>query len=290
MGISLKSNRAIQPFSNASNLNLTSAALDKLAEVRAKRYERDMSFDIKDGVILVGSDAHYWPGIVSKAHLAFCKLAKELQPKLVILNGDIMDGARISRHDRSMWQKTPTLKEEIHAVQDRCAEIERASGKAALIRTIGNHDARFENYLCRNAPEFEEMIGVTLLDYLPRWQAGWAVHLNASTSGWVTVRHRPVSGGIHSAYNSTLKSGVHYVHGHLHKLEVKPWSDYRGRRYGIDCGTMAEPAGPQFDYTEAGPLNWASGFAVLTFYNGHLLQPELCVVEHNQAWFRGKAL
>ena len=79
-----------------------------------------------------------------------------------------------------------------------------------------------------------------------------------------------------------------YVHGHLHKLSVTPWSDYRGRRYGVDTGTMAEPYGPQFNYTEAGPVNWASGFAVLTFYKGKLLQPELCVVEHGEAWFRGK--
>jgi len=263
-------------------------ALDKLADIRTKRYEKDIPFEIKDGVVLIASDCHYWPGIVSEAHKALCKLAKALSPKLVILNGDILDGARISRHERAMWQKTPTLKEEIHAVQDRCAEVERASGKAAIIRTIGNHDARFENYLCRNAPEFEEMTGVTLLDYLPRWRAGWAVHLNHGTDGWVAVRHRPVSGGVHSAYNSTLRSGVHYVHGHLHKLEVKPWSDYRGRRYGIDCGTLAEPAGPQFDYTEAGPLNWASGFVVLTFRNGRLIEPELCVVDRGQAWFRGQ--
>ena len=66
--------------------------------------------------------------------------------------------------------------------------------------------------------------------------------------------------------------------GYLHKLSVTPWSDYRGRRYGIDTGTMAGPYGPQFNYTEAGPVNWASGFAVLTFHKGKLLQPELCVV------------
>ena len=263
---------------------------DQLAETRARIYERDIQLECANGVVMIASDCHYWPGMVSEAHKAFCRLAKQLKPHTVILNGDILDGARISRHDRSLWQKLPTVKDEVHAVQDRCAEIERASGKAGLIRTIGNHDARFENYLCRMAPDFEEMMGTTLLDYLPRWRAGWAVHLNPGTDGWVTVRHRPVGGGIHSAYNSTLKSGVHYVHGHLHKLEVKPWSDYRGRRYGIDCGTLAEPRGPQFDYTEAAPLNWASGFAVLTFKNGYLLPPDLCIVERGQAWFRGQAV
>lgn len=259
----------------------------ELAAQRATKYERDMVEDIQDGVILIASDAHYWPGIVTTAHKAFCKLAKEVSPKIVILNGDVLDGARISRHARIMWEKQPTVKDEIAAVQDRVAEVERAAGRAKLIRTIGNHDARFENYLSTRVGEFEEMTGMTLLDYLPRWRAGWCVHINQNTDGWLAVRHRPVSGGIHAAYNSVLRSGTHYAHGHLHKLQVTPWGDYRGRRYGIDTGTLAEPTGPQFNYTEAGPLNWASGFVVLTYHRGRLLPPEICVAEGDNAWFRG---
>ena len=270
--------------------NDAARAADKLAETRAKRYEVEMPIDLVDGIVMVASDCHYWPGVVTVAHQAFCKLAKALQPKLVVLNGDILDGARISRHPRIMWEQQPQLKDEIAAVQDRCAEIERAASSAAIIRTIGNHDARFENYLAANAPEFEEMTGCSLLDYLPRWRAGWAIHLNANTDAWTTIRHRPVGGGVHAAYNSTLKAGVHYLHGHLHKLQVTPWGDYRGRRYGVDTGTLAEPKSPQFAYTEAAPLNWASGFVVLTYHKGRLLQPELCVVDGGVAYFRGQAV
>jgi len=263
---------------------------DELAETRSKIYERDMPLKCSNGIVMIASDCHYWPGVVSDAHQAFCRLTKALKPDVVILNGDVLDGARISRHARIMWEKQPDLKDEIHAVQDRCAEIERAAQGATLMRTIGNHDARFENYLSGRVSEFEEMTGMTLLDYLPRWRAGWAIHVNPNTDGWTVVRHRPISGGIHAAYNSTLKSGTSYVHGHLHKLQVTPWADYRGRRYGVDTGTLAEPYGPQFNYTEAGPLNWASGFVVLTFHDGKLLQPELCVVEHGVAWFRGQRI
>lgn len=286
--ISLESSRR-NPAAT-SHKSVVGNKLNELAKIRQDKYESEMVDAVTDGIILVASDCHYWPSIVTKAHQAFCKLAKELKPKMVVLNGDILDGARISRHARIMWEKQPQMKDEIAAVQDRCAEIERAASGAKLVRTIGNHDARFENYLSSRVGELEELTGMTLLDYLPRWRAGWCIHLNNQTDGWTTIRHRPVSGGIHSAYNSTLKAGVSYVHGHLHKLSVTPWADYRGRRYGVDTGTMAEPYGPQFNYTEAGPVNWASGFAVLTFYKGKLLQPELCVVEHGEAWFRGQKL
>jgi hypothetical protein len=287
-GISLKvPPRGKVNFDNSPQMAMANR-LDKLAEIRQTRYEQEMHVTVKNGVVFVGSDAHYWPLIVSRAHEAFCKLAKDLSPSIVVLNGDILDGARISRHPRNIWEKQPSLKDELAAVQDRCAEIERAAPKAALIRTVGNHDARFERYLAENAPELEDMTGSTLLDYLPRWRAGWAAHINAKTDSWTVIRHRPVSGGIHSTYNSVLKSGVNYVHGHLHKLEHKPWGDYRGRHWGVDCGTLAEPGGPQFNYTEAGPLNWGSGFYVLTYRDGLMLPPEPCIIEHERAWFRGK--
>lgn len=280
-----KSNRFISLRSETTQVGQRA---DVLASKRAKQYEQTMEYTIKDGIVLVASDAHYWPGIVTVAHEAFCTVAKKLKPKLVILNGDILDGARISRHPRAIWQKQPLLKDEINAVQDRLAEITRAAKDADFIRTIGNHDARFENYLCSHAPEIEEMTGSTLFDYLPDWRAGWALHLNHNTEGWTTVRHRPVTGGIHSAYNSTLRAGVHYVHGHLHKLNITPWSDYRGRRYGVDTGSLADPYGAQFEYTEAGPVNWASGFVVLTYKDGMLLPPEMVVVDRGKAWFRGE--
>lgn len=265
-------------------------AMDAVAAKRAEQYEREMTETVRNGTVLVASDCHYWPGIVSPAHEALVRTIKALGPEIVCLNGDILDGARISRHARIMWEKQPSLKDELHAVQDRCAEIERAAGRARLVRTIGNHDARFENYWSANAPEAEDMPGMTLLDYLPRWRAGWALHINPESDGWTVIRHRPLNGGVHSAYNSTLKSGTHYVHGHLHKLGVTAWADYRGRRYGVDCGTLAEINGPQFNYTEAAPHNWASGFAVLTFKEGRLLQPELAVFEHGFVHFRGERI
>jgi hypothetical protein len=87
-----------------------------------------------------------------------------------------------------------------------------------------------------------------------------------------------------------LWSGKTIVTGHLHSLRVTPLSDYTGTRYGVDCGTLADPYGPQFThYTEDNPVNWRSGFVVLTFYRGRLLWPEVVhVIDEGQVTFRGK--
>jgi hypothetical protein len=73
---------------------------------------------------------------------------------------------------------------------------------------------------------------------------------------------------------------------------VTPLSDYNGTRWGVDTGTLADPYGEQFaDYTELNPVDWRSGFAVLTFHKGRLLYPELVMV-HDEGVidFRGKLI
>ena len=270
--------------------NMARKRIEKTAESRFTHLENEMQETIEDGVVVVFSDAHYWPGEPSAAHLALLAVCKKLKPDIVVANGDVFDGARISRHPRMGWESRPAVADEVEVVCLRMKEIEKAAPKATLIRTLGNHDSRFENYIAANAPELEGIHGTSLFDFLPRWRGGFALHVNPDSEGWTVIRHVHVAGGVHSAYNSTVRAGTHYVHGHLHKLCVVPFGDYRGRRYGVDTGTLAEPKGPQFLYVQAGPLNWCSGFAVLTYRGGKLLLPELVEVIDGVAWFRGERL
>lgn len=229
---------------------------------------------IENGVVLVGSDAHYWPDIVTAAHRGFVHFIKMLKPRMVVLNGDVLDGARISRHAPIGWENRPTLVQELEACQERLGEIEKASGKAEKIWTLGNHDGRFETRLATVAPEYAKVHGVHLKDHFPLWQPCWSVCINDD----VVIKHR-IKGGIHATHNNTMWAGRTTVTGHLHSHKVTPFSDYNGHRWGVDTGTLAEPYGPQFeDYMEQSPVNWRSGFCVLTFEDGELLQPQLALV------------
>lgn len=264
--------------------------VEEVAKQRHTHLEPEMRHELRDGVVVVFSDAHYWPGEPTAAHKALVRICTDLQPAIIVANGDVLDGATISRHPRLGWESRPTVQEEVETLCSRMRDLERAAPNATLFRTLGNHDARFENYIALNAPALEGLHGTSLFDFLPHWRAGFALHLNPDADGWTVIRHVHVAGGIHSAYNSTLRAGTHYVHGHLHKLQVVPFGDYRGRRYGVDTGTLAEPKGPQFNYVQGGPLNWCSGFAVLTYRDGQLLQPELVEVINGRAWFRGESV
>ena len=245
---------------------------------------------VLDQTIIVFSDAHFWPGEYTTAYKGLLWAIKELKPHAVISNGDAFDGATISRHDPLGWSKTPSVIEELKAVQDHLGEIEEAAKKARhnckLLFTWGNHDTRFANKLALQAPQYREVHGFKLQDHLPAWEFAWSV--------WPTkdciIKHRYRS-GVHAAHNNTVNAGISIVTGHLHSLKVTPFADYNGNRYGVDTGTLAEPYGPQFDYGEGNPLNHRSGFAVLTFKDGRILWPELVHKwADGQVEFRGQII
>ena len=286
-GIALKTDDNVNRVGQKSDVR---KRVEKLNEQRFTHAEYEAQVAVADGTVVVFSDAHYWPDIVTVAHRALVEVIKRLRPAIVIANGDVLDGATISRHPRMGWENRPTVQQEIEAMCLRMREVELAASGAQLVRTFGNHDLRFESYIAANAPALEGVHGTSLFDFLPAWRGCYALHLNTNLPGWTVVKHTHVAGGVHSAYNSTLRAGVSYVHGHLHKLQVVGYGDYRGRRYGIDTGTLAEPKGEQFRYTQGGPLNWCSGFAVLTYRDGELLPPELCEVVNGKAWFRGEQI
>ena len=247
-----------------------------------------MELDYPTGTIVVFSDAHYWPEITSVAHRALCAVIRELKPSVVVANGDVMDGASISRHDPNGWETgRPSLLGELTACKERLGEVEDAAGvDAKLIWTAGNHDQRFERYLAVNAPLFQGLPGATLVEHFPRWEHTMSLMVNPNGPAPVMIKHRHRN-GVHATYNNALVGGISMVTGHLHRLNVTAWGDYTGRRYGVDTGTLAEPGGPQFTYGEDGPTPHASGFAVLTLIDGYLLPPELVEVRDRDAYFRG---
>ena len=247
-----------------------------------------VGIEISDGIVLVGSDAHYWPGEASTAHRAFVWACKEFRPKAVILNGDVIDASSISRHPRIGWENQPTVQEEVEAAQERLAEIEKAAFKAQKIWTLGNHDGRFETRLATVAPEFANVFGIHLKDHFPLWEPCWSTWVNGDSEHPVVIKHR-FKGGIHAPHNNTMWAGCTMVTGHLHSAKVVPFTDYLATRYGVDTGCLADPDHRAFHYTEDSPKNWRSAFGVLTFYRGRLMMPELVLVwDKSHVEFRGK--
>ena len=229
-------------------------------------------------VWVIGSDAHFWPGDQSVIWKAFVKVCKSLKPTGIIMNGDVIDGAKISRHPLGN-KKAPPVGEEITHSQKMLKQLPDAKYKCW---TIGNHDIRVDNFVLNNTLQLDGLIQ-TLPDKFPEWEFSYAVTINETE-----VRHR-FRGGIHGGWNNTLHSGVNIITGHTHQLQVTAMRDRRGSRWGIETGMLSDPEYAQFEYTEGHPSRWQQGFVVITFdENGDMYPPELCEMVRGVPIFRGK--
>lgn len=246
-------------------------SVEELQDIQASRKAR-ITVEKETCQAVVFSDAHYYPQIVSTAHMAMLEVIDGIQPDFIIANGDLFDGGGIGRHARINWEEVPSPADEIHALQARLGEIEAVAGDAEMFYPLGNHDSRFETFVANKCPELREVYGVHLKDHIGEcWQPCWSVWLNDAT-----IKHR-WKGGIHAARTNAEKARRSFITGHTHQMtgvQIPVWGmDWV---WGIETGTLAEPFGPQFEaYTEDNPRHWTSGFIVLTWVNGHLCQPEM---------------
>lgn len=240
--------------------------------------------DIEKGRVIVFSDAHFWPDITTTAYKALLEVIKEFKPTAIVCNGDAFDGAGISRHPRMDFDKLPSVKEELEACQHYMGGIEAVAKGAKLFWPLGNHDQRFTANIVNFLPAYEGVPGTSLREYFPLWQPCWSFWINEDTC----IKHR-WKGGWTGGRSNSLNSGVNMITGHTHALNVIGVTDYNGTRWGVQTGTLADPHGQQFNYTEDAPKDWMSGFIMLTFDRSKLLQPEMIRVwGEDEVEFRGE--
>lgn len=258
------------------------------------RHRARIHIPVKDGCVLVVSDAHYY-GAPSKAHRASLRLADKFRPWAVINNGDAIDGASISRWPVGSFHEMaerPTVADELRLAAKRLADYENRDYFKVRTWNLGNHCARFETKLADLVPQYAGVPGFSLKEHFPGWLPAWRTDLilpNGEPE--VIIQHR-FKGGMHAGQNNVLWGGVNYVTGHDHMLKAYSLTNPTGLRWGIHAGTMAPIDSPLFmHYTEDRPVNWQEGFVLLWFRGGRFIGPELVHVTPDQrVLFRGEVL
>lgn len=114
----------------------------------------DLEISFNKGTILVVSDVHI-PFHDPDAVKAFIKYSKKVQPKAIVLNGDIMDFFRLSRFTKGEG-RNPL--EEITLCRSFLSELRKNNPDANIYYVIGNHETRLERYVMEKAPELVSLI------------------------------------------------------------------------------------------------------------------------------------
>ena len=139
----------------------------------------------------------------------------------VLINGDLLDFAMISRHEKDWRQRKPH--EEFESARTILKAIRKEFPNARIVFKEGNHDERWEKWLFVKAPELFGDPEFTLEARLQLGELGIEIVKNKKPIkiGKLTVLHGHElaggSGGVNPARATFLKTLDSVLVGHYHK-------------------------------------------------------------------------
>lgn len=224
-------------------------------------YAQDFTpYEIKQSKTLILSDFHF-PYQDNKSIEVALKYGLEKNVNCILINGDLIDFATISRHERDWRQRT--VHQEFEAVRGFLFLLRDKFPKAKIVFKHGNHDERWEKWLYIKAPELFDCTDFQLevLLRLGELKIDTVKDKRPITIGKLNILHGHElaggSGGVNPARSTFLKTMEDTVVGHYHKTTENNERTMNGdiisvRSTGCLCGLT-----PHYM-----PVNkWNHGFA-----------------------------
>lgn len=210
----------------------------------------------------------------------------DINPELVILNGDIIDLESLSRFD-------PTDKMEVHVAREIDVAVDFANSFTKngidVVFVPGNHESRFEKSIYGDKrSKLRGLSGLTLkeqfyargLDKNARWLSeapgcpGWW-HSSTQTLVRHGDRQSSGSGSVNIAHKLIRENpGINVVHGHHHKAQMQTQTVLKTVRFGISNPHLSG------DHDYASHPNWQRGFTLLQFVGASRLRDCTRVFPH----------
>jgi UDP-2,3-diacylglucosamine pyrophosphatase LpxH len=183
------------------------------------------------GKTAVFSDIHL--GIHDKAALiAAIQYAKQDRVENIILNGDILDSAQISRHPKHA--DTPKFLNEIELAKQFLEGLRSEFKDQNIYFKIGNHEDRLERYLMQNADALAGLIDFRKLlkldDFAIRFVES-TQFMKVENTYIVHGHEMKVSGGVNPARALILKAAANVVMGHVHRTSFASIKSLDGKFY-----------------------------------------------------------
>jgi len=178
-------------------------------------------FIINQARTLIISDLHF-PYQDNRAITLALNYGLEKKVDCILINGDLLDFATISRHERDF--RSRSVFEEFEAVRQFLVNLRKAFPKAKIVFKEGNHDERWEKWLYVKAPEIFDDVEFKLETRLRLGELKIDIVKDKRPVkiGKLTVLHGHEfigggSGGVNPARATFLKTLDSVVVGHFHK-------------------------------------------------------------------------
>ena len=230
-------------------------------EFLPKSYSVDYTpHQINQSKILIISDLHF-PYQDNKAIELALQYGLDKNVNCILINGDLLDFATISRHERD-WRHRQ-VHEEFEAVRSFLVGLRGLFPKAKIVFKEGNHDERWEKWLFLKAPEIFDDPEFTLQARLRlgELRIDYVRDKRPVQIGKLTVLHGHElaggSGGVNPARSTFLKTLDSVLVGHYHKRSSHDETTMNGNVISVQSQGCLCGMNPLFM-----PINkWQQGFS-----------------------------
>lgn len=229
-------------------------------------------------------------------------LAKEFKPDNILVNGDLLENADISR-----WQDRdgePTAKESIDGGYYILLSLRQTCPKARIVLIDGNHDeVRINNYMANNAPKLaglaraEEETPVLSLPFLLRLDELGVEYIGDYPLGSLKISEKFIAyhgkivkkGSGTSALANLEKRGVSTMTAHTHRAAIvyKTVFDIDNKpetHVAVELGTGSTIKPVAFDEAP----DWQNFAATVTVYDDECFHVEPAIYTNGSMFWRDK--
>lgn len=229
----------------------------KLPESHADPFE---PYIINQSKTLIISDLHF-PYQSNEAITLALNYGLQKDVNCILINGDLLDFATISRHEKDFRHRS--VAEEFEAVRTFLKALRENFPKCKIVFKLGNHDERWEKWLYVKAPELFDCndFQLEVLLKLGELKIDIVKDKRPIKIGKLTVLHGHEntggSGGVNPARSTFVKTLNSVLVGHYHKTSLHSEARMDGEIISVHstgclCGL----------YPNYMPLNkWCHGFA-----------------------------
>lgn len=221
---------------------------------------RNTHVDSDVHTLVVANDFHV-PWHSKNGVAAWLKFCKDLQPDVIVINGDFLDCHSISSFPK--YPEHMLLQDEIDIGVEILEQLRRFCPLSEIWYTEGNHEERLKRLIKEhpgfyrlNALKLENLMG---LDRLGIEYRGYKKPVQIRN---VSVVHGDKVSK-HSAYSAKatlIDNGyMNVIHGHTHRMGWYNHTGHMGRRRGYENGGLYDMS--KVDYLVQ--PNWQTGFCVV---------------------------
>ncbi len=239
----------------------------------------------KSEVELFATDVHF-PFEEKTGWELFLQVARDTQPDILWLNGDILDGFAVAQ-----WDKDPNtahennIQFEFDYCRNKLEELREILPNARFYFKEGNHETRLQRFLNKKAPELRCLKSITIpfnLE-LERLEMEWIDNNDKFKLGnlWHIHGNEIRGGGVNVALAKLRKIMANVIFGHYHIEQSALMRQYDGSPIG--AWAIASLCDFQQDYVHFAET-WSNGFARIEYLASGLfhVQPTQILQDGNK--------